>query len=601
VPNRDTPLFALALRRRPGLSLGPAIAGLALLVAAAGLPDRALAIPLVVAAGDNVVLGPGTYQYDSVSVDGTLRFTGGATLVVAGDVDVSSQGSIQATLGAPLASGSTGADGLPGTMGVELSRNGGAGTPAASGTDGGVVLGVFASTALAINSGGDVTIDGTVSAANAFSGGSGGRGGTGGLGGDGYNVPIGTAGTGGDGGAGGPGGNGGNGSDAVLAMDLSINAAGTLTLGATANLSTPTGNGGNGGQAGNGRDGGRGRDGRQDPGLPPVPAADGGSGGMGGSGGQGGSGADSGDIFLQGRVLDLNGQVTQNGGRGGSGGPGHNGGRGGGAGRVTDLAATTILATGQLGSPGLGGAGGDGANGGKAGRLVLRGASVSSTATQTALGGAAGLGGLGGRLAVTGPRAASGSDGIAGFDGSTTTQLVSAPFLSNGDFSQGTAFFRQSGGGTANVVDVLGNAVLELSTDTNPLGMSQIVDSTSVSVLSLELEYQFLTVAGTLEVLLGSTTVLTITDAGVTSGFGTPAISPTPLTGFTHVALALTDATLLSLGVTELTLQFLPGSLATVQVDNLSFSAVPEPAGVVLLAMVLVAVGRGRRRRQRVA
>jgi len=154
-------------------------------------------------------------------------------------------------------------------------------------------------------------------------------------------------------------------------------------------------------------------------------------------------------------------------------------------------------------------------------------------------------------------------------------QLVSATAgLTNGDFSNGLAFFRQSGGGSASVLTAYGSPLLDLATgpsDTQ-VTLTQLVN-TKGGTQRLQLDYQFLTAGGTLQVLLNETELLHLTANGAISAFGSPALQS--LGEFTRVSLDLSDPALLGLEAADFNLRLLPGSPAEAQVDNLQFGPTP--------------------------
>ena len=139
------------------------------------------------------------------------------------------------------------------------------------------------------------------------------------------------------------------------------------------------------------------------------------------------------------------------------------------------------------------------------------------------------------------------------------------PGVANGSFSTGLSLFRQSGGGSAAVVDVNGNPVADLVTDAaTPVTLSQFVSTAQGGPLHVEFDYRFLTDRGTLQVLLDKSLLGAL-----------PAVQSSD---FAHASFDVSDPALLGLDTTELNMRLQPGSVAEVQVDNLALISVPEPA-----------------------
>ena len=161
-----------------------------------------------------------------------------------------------------------------------------------------------------------------------------------------------------------------------------------------------------------------------------------------------------------------------------------------------------------------------------------------------------------------------GQNNLPGFDGSVSTHLVGQSFgVGNGDFSDGLALYRRSGGGSTQIVDVAGNAVADVMTDAGggPTTLTQLVTTQGNSPLRLAFDYRFLTNAGIFQVLLDNTLLATL-----------PAVQ---LADFSHFDLVLTDPALRGLDVADLNLRLLPGSIAEVQLDNVVFQPAVALAG----------------------
>ncbi|HUK63537.1 MAG TPA: FlgD immunoglobulin-like domain containing protein, partial [Dongiaceae bacterium] len=253
------------------------------------------------------------------------------------------------------------------------------------------------------------------------------------------------------------------------------------------------------------------------------------------------------------------------------------------------------------GDGGAGGGAGGGGAGGNAGRLILRagsimiepGANMQISAGAGGLGHAAGgtgaAGGTSGLGAVSPPNGLTGDpgqaapDGATGIAGGVTQELVSqSAAIENGDFSQGLAFFRVSGGGTATPTTVDGNPALDLatSTDLGPLSLGQLTSTAPGTALRLQLDWQFVSVDGSIVVWLDATAIATLTPTGATSNFGTPLVSSNG--SYHHLDLVMSDPTLEGRSTAELTLQLVPGSPVEALVDNLGWGSAPlavDPTG----------------------
>jgi len=561
-----------------------------LIVLALAAPAHAAA--LIVDYFTTVDLGPGTFTFDSVRVAGLLRIHGDVVLHVSGDFIMSDDGSqVWLRDGVTGSGGFNGTIGASGLDGTDSSPAGGMGVDGGSGTAGG--NGFNPQTQLRLDVGGNVHIGGWVTA-SGYQGGNGGRGGRGGTGGHGFDRAYAalTPGSGGDGGAGGSGGNGGDGGSGPDSPNVEIDAGGTLTLSSTGRLTfagSDAGNGGNGlqgdqgGFAGNAYLVGNG--------------GAGGSGGWGGRGGNGGRAGNGGTVHLQARAIDLDGGYFMWGGRGGNGGTGSVGSVGGGGGNAYLDHGTGFYTGmgGQGGDGGGGGAAGSGGAGGNGGHLVLRAGSITIEPTANLLitggggglghagasgatGGTSGLGSVNPPNGLTGDTGLSGPDGAAGSAGSVIQELVSqSAAIENGDFSQGLAFFRVSGGGTATPTTVGGNPALDLATSSElgPLSVGQLT-STASGPLRLELDWQLVSVDGSIVVLLDSTPIATLTPTGATSSYGTPVVSTNG--SYQHLDLVVSDPALEGLATTELTLELVPGSPVEALVDNLGWG--PAAASV---------------------
>lgn len=570
------------------LSLGAASGSLLLFA------FHSTAAPLVINANDSVILDPGIYHYDSVTIhpNGVLVLLGDVTLNIDGDLSIESglstniyvdpdfrvlvtniftvTGRIDISRNQGLAYGTNGSAGADGawaqsTIGASqgaAGQSGSVGEFNPSGVASGRYLQGYE---LVVNCGHDIYVDGRVIAQTTLPGGDGGVGGVGGRGGSGY---PGTAPTNADytyvydgarGGHGGDGGAGGNGGLFPGSSRVTLNASNNFTMGTNGSIySSSSANGGSGNAGGSGGPGGSG-------GGPTLNGrmGDGGDGGHGANGGRAGNG---GDIFIQGRIVTLAGFIFQGGAGGGFGGRGGYGG--------------SLYGTGgSWGTGGRGGDGGNGGNGGKGGNLLVRGLNViTNDLILDQPGGPGGSGNSGGIATSGGIPGMPGSDGVDGGSGYTSIFSASTGLLLNGDFNNGLAFFRQVGQGTAVVVTVSNNAVLEMFVDnsTGPLALSQLTGTVGQHEILLALDYKFLTPDGTLNLLLNNTTLMSITPGGVTSAFGTP--TTTPNGDFTHVSLTLTAPSLMGLSAADFTLQLLPGSPAQVQVDNVIFNPLPGPS-----------------------
>ena len=591
-----------------------------------GFPaSRSDAVPLFVDAP--MVLAAGTYAFDSVTIapTGSLSFTGSArvTLNVTGDVRLLSEvtssidpetgdtvvsvlrGSIGFGSLLIVADGSNGIAGMDGVAGffqaspgslanLQIASSGG---PGGEGASPGFSSSCCSAPGLTINAGNDIFLDGDISLSAAAAGGYGGSGGAGGTGGRGLDtlgLPTNPPGNElplareyANAGNGGAGGNGAGGAGFTGGPNLILNAGGDFVLGPHGELFLSAAGGAAGGSGGTGGTAGLG--GRASaPTDVPQRAGDNGSAGDGGSGGAAGSTGDVGAIYIQAESISLDGTIEQSGYFGGQGGAGGAGGSWG----------TGLVGEGGL-HPGDGGDGGQGGRGGDGGDLFLRAGLISDIAAHSRFGGLAGPGGNRGAgyassLPEGGLDGQFGADGAAGSDGFIIAEPVSIAALANGSFDQGLAFFLQSGGGSASIVDLAGDPAAELSTDTTALQLTQLVNTNGAGdSLLLQLEYLFLTPAGTLNVRLDERILLALTATGASSDFGLPAVQSAG--GFNRVSLAIADDALLGLSLAQLSLELLPGSLAQVQVDDLSFAVVPEPAALLLIGPGLAALAARRR------
>jgi hypothetical protein len=564
------------------LSLGAAICSLFLFA------FHSTAAPLVINANDVVILDPGIYHYDSVTIhpNGVLYLLGDVTLNIDGDLSIESglreyydpesgttnivtdTGGIDISRNEALVSGTNGLAGADGEWAQSTigASPGGAGQPGSFGAINpfGAAIGRYLQGyELVVNCDHDIYVDGYVNALTILLPGAGGVGGVGGRGGSGYG---GTAPTNADysyvydGARGGHGGAGGFGGDAGYfpgGSRVILNASNNFTMGTNAGIAVSSYAGGGGGSwGGNGGYGGSGSG--------PGRLGDGGDGGAGGNAGRAGN---AGDIFIQGRTVTLAGFIFQGGAGGGFGGPGGYGG--------------SLYGTGgSWGTGGRGGDGGPGSDGGDGGHLIVHALNViTNNLTIDQAGGGGGNGGPGGSGGSDGGiPGMPGSDGVDGGSGYTSIFSASTGLLLNGDFNNGLAFFRQVGQGTAVVVTVNSNTILQMFVDnsTGPLALSQLTGTVGQHEILLALDYKFLTPDGTLNLLLNNTTLMSITPGGVTSAFGTP--TTTPNGDFTHVSLTLTAPSLMGLSAADFTLQLLPGSPAQVQVDNVIFNPLPGPS-----------------------
>jgi len=173
--------------------------------------------------------------------------------------------------------------------------------------------------------------------------------------------------------------------------------------------------------------------------------------------------------------------------------------------------------------------------------------------------------------------------------------------LGNGEFDNGLALFEVIYGasdGFAFTPGGAGDPRLEMTTTTGVLGVRQPVQ-TGGGPYRLELEFDWLTAAGSLEVVANDVLVLTVgADASVASPVGTPQVDT--LGDFTRVALELTPAALADPADGYVRLDLHPaGSEATIQLDGLSFAPLPEPAGAVLGCGAVAALGVLARQRPR--
>lgn len=368
--------------------------------------------PLVVGGGATVQLGdpeqPMSAGYDSLTVQdgGTLEILGDMTLTVAGDITIA--GRIFANpKGKPNAappgkSGEKGPDNQP--SGLNAGTSGVLGDSGTNWTFGGVPD-------LELRSGGAVTISGSIEMLPEFSGGDGGQGGHGGGGGSGA---PGQPGDGSPGGFAGQAGQGGLGGHAGLPGS-------TLRIQGDTVVITPSGKiildnrgiGGKGAPGGNGGNGGRGGDGTGHGGF-------GGGGGPAGGGGDGGIGGNGGILYLAGRTVRIDGQLSLKGSKGGDGGltglPG-TGADGGNAGTDSGLRGGRGGDAGNVN--GSGPRGGRGGRGGSGGALYLRAnEGLVFSSDPDVSGGEGGSGGAGRAAAVSkGGKGGSGNvPGGAGLD-----------------------------------------------------------------------------------------------------------------------------------------------------------------------------------------
>jgi hypothetical protein len=477
-----------------------------LLVSIAAI-SPAVAAPLVIGAGDTIELAAGTHSFESIIIHpaGTLKLLGNVVLNVAGDVlllrETDPGNPYYYRNASILAEAIHGANAPP--FGDPHGQDGNSGQDRPRVT---------------INSGGSIFAHGTLV----------------GVGGPG-NLDF----VSGDGGNGGMGminphdvtqaGHGGNGGFAgsfrptasfVAQPDVVVNAAQSIVFDGRSFIRMSGGTGGHGGDGGNERD------------FQFDPAA----GGHGGDGGHGGNGA---NIYLQAREIQLDGSfIDLAGGRGG------NAGYGG--------STQSIMP---------GGNGGDGGRGGYGGLFVMRGFDLTNTMDFYAPGGEGGSAGYGGDSG-DGIYGTDGQDGLGGLDGVLVIRRITdQPGLSNGDFSEGLAFYRQSGQGSATIVELDENPFLEMSagiTENVALNLSQLVSTdTDLPFLVFEFDYRFLTDVGTLEVLLDETVLVSL-----------PAVQSSD---FIRYSVLLDDPAIMGVEVAELYLRLHPGSVATVQLDNLLF------------------------------
>ena len=562
--------------------------------------------PLVVGPGETVTLDAGTHQFDSVTISptGRLKLLGDVTLNVAGDVRVlfglivdpeegplPSRGTIFHFPWAALPAGAFfGTDGSPGMNGVSGFYLGGvkalptlqpatSGGPGGDGGMGGSVIGPPAS--LTINAQNDILIDGAIDqlGTRAGDGGSGGRGGDGGVGANTSELPPspgsdlvvpaslrqGLA----AGGSGGRGGNGGAGG-AVFPVGprITLNAGRNLILGSNSVLDVSSGaeggHGGRGGAGGLGRPGGDAGSIKDDPALLPpgfIPIGFIGGGGDGGSGGPGENSGSGGSIFMQAQSITLAGSIAQLGADGGTGGDGGNGG---------------VPQGGPANGPlhfGNGGKGGNGGCGGSGGNLFLRALSITDNSSRQSRAGGFGGGGGGGGQFTPFP-GLPGARGCNGAPGSLVTFDMSSSPLSNGAFDEGLAFWLQAGNGQASIVLIGDNPVAQLTTTaTDPITIRQLISMGVGARQQLQFDYRFQTAAGTLNVFQGGALLLSITSGAAMSAVGVATTGAGALPGFTRVSLTYTNpnrSTNDTLGFT-----LLPGSVAEVQIDNVSLAVAP--------------------------
>lgn len=391
----------------------------------------------------------------------------------AGDIDITTQNTLDLSDISILASGATGGNGGTGGFGSAGDPQGGDGGAGGAGGAGGNITINITNGGLMMNGSSLSTI-----------GGNGGNGGGGGI------SEI----AGGDGGAGGTAGNGG------LAGNITLTLNGTLDV----NNSSIIANGGDGGSNINTFGG--------------FSNNNGGDGGAGGSGGNAGSifvTLNSGDFNLTNSMFTASGGLGNIGGIGGtqfggasnvagSGGDGGNGGNGGlivvtlnETGNITLMGGGSSFVSASGGNGGTGGIGGTGAqgdirpggaagqggNGGDAGQIVWTGVSTTNTTVSsygiTSIGGQGGTGGEGGfSSGTTGRTGGDGGDGGLGgtltfhqrnYSQSGVLTNPNDPIISTVGGQGGTG--GNGGGGTAtgasgnNGMDGLSDGAISISAD----------------------------------------------------------------------------------------------------------------------------------------
>ena len=151
--------------------------------------------------------------------------------------------------------------------------------------------------------------------------------------------------------------------------------------------------------------------------------------------------------------------------------------------------------------------------------------------------------------------------------------------VGNGNFNNGLNLFQRTGNQDAYVVTVAGDSVLQMSTDTTPTGILQLVRTSQTEYL-LQFDFDWLTTAGSLDVTANGQQVLRLDPTGVISSLGTPTL--VTIGDFTRLSLMFNPATFdPSSSYIEFDLN--PGPLAEIRLDNLTFRPVPEPSAPVLL------------------
>lgn len=161
------------------------------------------------------------------------------------------------------------------------------------------------------------------------------------------------------------------------------------------------------------------------------------------------------------------------------------------------------------------------------------------------------------------------------------TSIVNGDFDGALDFSE-TEWDVQSGGGNAEIIEspFLGGDSLVQMTAGSPIGITQILD-TPEEAFYLLLDYAFMTETGSMELSLtdrtGASSVIGHLDSdGIDSAMGS-------------AVFRIDDPDLLYLDHAELGIELDGSTGSQVLVDNIQFSSIPEPSGVLLF--VVGAVG----------
>lgn len=550
-------------------------------------------------------VSPMTYQYDSITIEpgATLQLIGDVTLNVNGNVLIN--GNIDGSLiGSAAPNGAEGEDGQPTTFAGESGREGEQGNSGHPNSARGIDL--------TINSAGSVSINGGINLGiSGYDGGEGGSGGGGSDGADGASGQTlrlvsgsgGNAGFGGNGNAGGAGGNGGT------PGSLIINAANQIFLANTGSLDLSNdskgGTGGDGGDAGGGGNGGNAIFNTAGNG------GNGGGGGAAGTGANGGMGGNGGSVFLFAPIVTLQGNLSLTGGEGGEGGKAGQAGDGGDGGQWGGLTGTTAgnPVGGAGGGGGPGGLGGTGGIGGAGGNLYAIATTISDSANDNfsgGNGGHAGAGSPGGQGGAggtnggpDGPGGPGGHDGATGLNGNMGTNVFSLTntsnfVLTNGNFTNGTFGWRQSGDGTANVINVnldgFANALQVTTGATGPFAVAQPINTDINGTLGIGFYYLWTTTNGTLVVSLGGQQI---------GSLNAPATLPTDFT-YEYIFLQSNLSLALNQGMADLTLQLLdPPTPAQIEVTDFALTPAPapEPVSSITLGGAAMAALFNRRRR----